>query len=188
MSYPGKSILGDLFRHGATVEPKGKFHPKTRDDVNAGSMDPRLSTIQVPKAVLKLALTLKLRYDMTITYLLLRYQLTEMEILSGLALRNVKRKRIRDNDLKEPLRDAYKELVRSTTELAEAAMAGMQLPSTGSSALQLFAVAAYQVTYDHKYDELLEGEEQELDAEAEEEPKLISFAWVLWQELLSLAI
>lgn len=54
------------------AEPKTKFKPKSTDDLSAPLMDRRIAHVEIPVQILKLALRLKIRYDLTMSYLLAR--------------------------------------------------------------------------------------------------------------------
>lgn len=71
-SYPGKSVLGDIFRMVATKEPRGVFVAKNVTDIKPEVVDPRLAPIEVPRPVMALAARLKLKYDLAISAMMSR--------------------------------------------------------------------------------------------------------------------
>lgn len=135
-----------------------------------------------------------------------RYQVTEIEVIASVVLRNPNRRRGKDGDLKvsfhceelpvnqtlmifrqqDPLRDAWKEAVETILELAAHAMPTIQPTDNKKfTPLQIFAVAAYRVTYES----LRPSPDNDIVFEEGDMPSackyLKSFAWILPQELMS---
>lgn len=56
-----------------TKEPKGVFIARNADNLDQSAVDPRLKDIEVPLSVLQLAAKLKLKYDLAINAILIRF-------------------------------------------------------------------------------------------------------------------
>jgi len=77
------------------------------------------------------------------------YRASEPEISSGIVLRH-KRRKGRDQNLNEPLRDSYHALVVAARETAQEAIANISF--TGSlNEMQTVARHAYALTYEREY-------------------------------------
>lgn len=95
-NYRSHGILGLLFD---LVQPEPEYKP-VDIRLNAPSLDPRLMAYSIPNGMLDEAYRLKEDYDVHITGLMNRYRITEAEVISGIILKNPKRRRGKDGDIK----------------------------------------------------------------------------------------
>lgn len=75
-----------------------------------------------------------------------RYRITETEVVAGVVLRNPKRRGGRDGDQKEAVENNYRALRRVVIDNATDFLAAHKF-ECALSPLQIYAIAAYQVTY-----------------------------------------
>ncbi|WWC63397.1 uncharacterized protein I303_105997 [Kwoniella dejecticola CBS 10117] len=194
-TYTSSSVLGELFR---IVQPDPHFSPCDIRKMNFPVED-RIAQYPIYKSLLDRLKPVKAHYEKTLQYDMRRYRVFEPEIPSGIAIRNKKRKRARDQNLNEPLRDSYQILVTDTKQMAMEAISSIVFKTRLSPEL-LVARHAYALTYEKEYVQDWEkqlsagewhAEQRDDDEEHYEEdmrPKpLISFAWVFWTELIQLA-
>jgi len=156
-SYESKRILGLLFD---LVQPEPEYQP-TDIRVTRMTPDPRLIAYKIPIGILDEAYRLKEDYDVHVTGLMNRYRITEAEVISGIILPNPRRRRGKENDIKvrasldqltvkDPVTDNYAVLQRNVLQHAQAYLEKKAFKGSSIRPLQVFAIAAYQVTYTGK--------------------------------------
>lgn len=96
MSYPGKSACGQIYRMVTAIEPQDRFTTQ----LPTAEPHALLRRDGLSPEILELARRLKRRHDVMLSYVCSRYKVTDIEVLAGVALRNGKRKRVKDQDLK----------------------------------------------------------------------------------------
>jgi RNA-dependent RNA polymerase len=166
-SYRSEKVLGKLFR---IVDPEPVFEELTQTEVDEG-IDYLLTKPTIPLSILKIVAKAKVAYDTEVWQLLLRYRLSEAEAFSGIVLKNLKRRRIKDHDLKDPVKDAFQIIVEEAKQSifdAYTAEVGDQRRSYNSAPLggkissnQMLAVAVYQVAYYSRHQHLTDEWEDE---------------------------
>ncbi|WVQ80183.1 hypothetical protein IAT38_002288 [Cryptococcus sp. DSM 104549] len=193
MIYVSKGILGKLFR---IVQPDPHYSPSDLRTMGYPT-DARITQYPIHQSLLERLKPIKASYEKDLQFDMRRYRVFEPEIPSGIAIRNKRRKRARDQNLNEPLRDAYQLHVNNVREAAMAAVRDITF-RTKLSAAQVVARHCYALTYEEKYvkeweEQLSRGEWHGQVAEEDEDYKeslrpkpLISFAWCFWQELLQI--
>lgn len=78
------------------IEPQKSFSTQ----LGEVKLHPLLRREDLLPEILELARRLKCRHDVMLSYVCARYKVTDIEVLAGNALRNGKRKRVKDQDLK----------------------------------------------------------------------------------------
>lgn len=155
-TYRSEKILGQLFR---IVDPEPTFKETRQEDI-AKSLDTILSKVSVPYELLELVARTKIAYDIEMWGLCLRYRLAEAEAFCGIVLRNAKRHKPKDHDLKEPVTQAFSLIVEEARQeiLSEYAVLNdpehtFEVPAVGKklTARNMIAIACYQVAYLDKY-------------------------------------
>ncbi|KAH8087828.1 hypothetical protein BXZ70DRAFT_535849 [Cristinia sonorae] len=147
-SYKSEKALGQMFR---LIEEEPKFNQTSKE----GWFDTRLRGFNVPEAYgnyLATAVLYKAQYEFELTGILRRYSISEAECVVGLLLRSpdTRLKVEKDYDLRVALREAYKELVSGEKERAQTFIE--ENPIEGDERdEQMWALAAYKVTYDQQY-------------------------------------
>ncbi|ORY35716.1 RNA dependent RNA polymerase-domain-containing protein [Naematelia encephala] len=188
--YQSEKILGKLFK---LVNPEPNFRPCDIKELDY-PVDQRLSHHPIYSTLLDKLRPIKDRYEAAVLYDMRRYRVCEPEIPSGMAVRNPRRKRIRDQNLNEPLRDAYNAHVGDAREAAKEAIEGISF-TTNLTGMQVVARHAYALTYERVHVEawqarfMLEAEEHgaaDEDKEVLRPRPMTSFAWVFWQELIQI--
>ncbi|KAK4684115.1 RNA-dependent RNA polymerase, partial [Tremellales sp. Uapishka_1] len=191
-NYRSKKVLGVLFE---LVHPEPEFRP-TDIRTLPNPVDPRLAAYKLPASLLDEAFRLKQDYDVHVMGLMNRYRITEAEVVAGIILKNQKRRRGKDADIKEPVTENYKNLAQGVLDHAQIYLS-TKAYKNGLKPLQIFALAAYQVTFiaairKEVEDRLekkdgLNAELQEQEEEIEITPMpMISFPWVFSESLLDL--
>ncbi|RXK35060.1 hypothetical protein M231_07680 [Tremella mesenterica] len=195
-TYESQKILGILFR---IVQPDPHFRPT--DIIHAKyPTDPRITRYPTYESLMMELRPIKAEYEHAMQYNMRQYRVSEIEIPSGIALKNKRRKRARDQNLNEPLRDAYQMLVESTRSKALNVIerANLKISTTRLTPIQVIARHCYALTYEREY--VMEWEEalkkgggewgepvDEEDGEFLRPRPMISFAWTFWQELIQIA-
>ncbi|WRT68501.1 uncharacterized protein IL334_005477 [Kwoniella shivajii] len=194
-TYKSEGVLGELFR---IVQPDPHFSPC---DIRQLGYPTEYRIIQFPiyKSLLDRLKPVKAHYEESIQYDMRRYRVFEPEIPSGIAIKNKRRKRARDQNLNEPLRDSYQIIITETRQMAMEAIRNIEF-RTRLTPAQMVARHCYALTFEQEHVEdwerqLSVGEWQDQIREEGDEyyedemkPKpLVSFAWVFWQELVQLA-
>ncbi|WWD19157.1 hypothetical protein CI109_103615 [Kwoniella shandongensis] len=191
--YTSKKILGDLFR---MVQPDPHFSPSDIRQMEYPS-DPRITRYPLHKSLLDRLKPIKANFERDLQYDMRRYRVFEPEIPSGIAIRNKRRKRARDQNLNEPLRDSYEILVQTARETAMAAVANVTF-NTRLTPAQMVARHCYALTFEKEHVEAWEeqlthggwhGASNDIEDDEQEDirPKpLVSFAWCFWQELVQI--
>lgn len=82
-----------------------------------------------------------------LTRLSYSYRVYEPEIPSGIAIRNKRRKGVRDQNLNEPLREAYNILVNNVRETAQKIVNDFEFKTT-LTPMQVVARHCYALTYE----------------------------------------
>ncbi|BEJ13713.1 hypothetical protein CspHIS471_0308870 [Cutaneotrichosporon sp. HIS471] len=155
-NYTSRQVLGVLFD---LVHPDPVFMPTDfRLIPDEEKRDSRLAQYKIPPSILDDAFKLKQDYDTTILGLMARYRITEAEVVAGVVLRNPKRRGGRDGDLKEAVEHNYRALRGVVVEHVTEFLASRKFKGAVSP-LQIYAIAAYQVTY---VDEVREATEKRL--------------------------
>lgn len=90
---------------------------------------------------------------------MMRYRITEAEVVAGVILRNPQRRGGRDGDMKEAVEHNYRALREVVFDHARAWLEGKKFKASILQPLQMYAIAAYQVTY---VDEVREAVEKRL--------------------------
>nr|XP_019011562.1 RNA-dependent RNA polymerase 1 [Kwoniella pini CBS 10737]OCF50343.1 RNA-dependent RNA polymerase 1 [Kwoniella pini CBS 10737] len=194
-TYQSNQVLGEIFR---IVQPDPHFSPADIRKLGFPAEN-RISQYPVYKSLLDRLKPVKAHYEKALQYDMRRYRVFEPEIPTGIAIKNKKRKRARDQNLNEPLRDSYQMLIRDTRAMAMEQVQNIEFRTRLSPELMV-ARHAYALTYEKEY---VQDWEKELsagqwhaaprgpdDEQVEEDMKpkpLISFAWVFWSELIQLA-
>ncbi|KAJ9096569.1 hypothetical protein QFC19_007101 [Naganishia cerealis] len=166
-TYRSEKILGKLFR---IVDPEPVFEELSQSEVDEG-IDYLLTKPTIPLSILKIVAKAKVAYDTEVWQLLIRYRLSEAEAFSGIVLKNLKRRKIKDHDLKDPVKDAFQIIVEEAKQSileAYTAEVGNQRRSYNSAPLggkissnQMLAVAVYQVAYYSRHQHLTDEWEDE---------------------------
>lgn len=78
------------------IEPQERFSTQ----LGEAKLHPLLRREDFSPELIELARRLKRRHDVMLSYVCARYKVTDIEVLAGIALRNGKRKRVKDQDLK----------------------------------------------------------------------------------------
>jgi RNA-dependent RNA polymerase len=166
-SYESKKVLGKLFH---IVDPEPIFEELSQQEVEGG-VDYLLTKPTIPLPILKIVAKAKVAYDTEVWQLLLRYRLSEAEAFSGVVLKNLKRRKIKDHDLKDPVKEAFKIIVEEAKqsilreyerEVGPRRRAYNSAPLGGKiTSNQMLAVAVYQVTYYSAHQHLTEDWEDE---------------------------
>ncbi|WWC90607.1 uncharacterized protein L201_005543 [Kwoniella dendrophila CBS 6074] len=192
-TYTSSGVLGELFR---AVQPDPHFSPCDIRQWNYPT-DSRLKQFPIHQSLLDRLKPVKAHYEKTLQYDMRRYRVFEPEIPSGIAIKNKKRKRARDQNLNEPLKDSYQIIISEARQMAMEAIANIEF-RTKLTPEQMVARHCYALTYEKEYVEDWERQissgqwhgniKQEDDQEEDLRPKpLLSFAWVFWTELIQLA-
>lgn len=172
-TYKSNKILGQLFR---IVDPEPSFRETSQQDITK-SLDTTLCNISIPTPLLELVARTKVAYDIDLWYLLLRYRLAEAEAFCGIVLRNAKRHKPKDHDLKEPVTQAFSLIVEEARQeiLSEYAVfyepeSTYEVPGVGKrlSSRNMIAIACYQVAYLDKYRHLTDDAADEMYDDAAE--------------------
>lgn len=147
------SILGQLF---GLVNPEPRFEPSTAPPV----VDPRVAALHPPTYYLKLAAQLRIRFEVSLRAIMYRYRVCEVEAYSSVILRKANRKGMRDGDVKDPVRDAFRMVIEEIVAEADSILDEEEVLPTmpGLEPRQALAVAAYLATYDSRYDYLFEDD------------------------------
>ncbi|KAK8854698.1 hypothetical protein IAR55_003437 [Kwoniella newhampshirensis] len=192
-TYQSQKILGDLFR---LVQPDPHFSPSDIRKMGYPA-DPRITKLPVHSSLLERLKPIKANFERDLQYDMRRYRVYEPEIPSGIALKNKKRKRAREQNLNEPLRDSYEILVQTAREAAMAAVANVTF-NTRLTPAQMVARHCYALTFEREHVEAWEEQvahgdwhgaykQDEEDEHEDLRPRpLVSFAWCFWQELLQI--
>ncbi|GFZ50894.1 hypothetical protein JCM24511_08652 [Saitozyma sp. JCM 24511] len=183
------------------VQPDPHFRPSDIKDVDY-PVDERLSEFPIYKSLLKRLEPIKAQFEHAMQYDMRRYKVYECEIPSGIALRNKRRKRARDQNLNEPLRDSYNSHVAAARAAAFEAIQHISFKSRLTPA-QVVARHCYALTYEKEHVERWEEQQRHGEwggggGDKTEEEKvnganelrrapMVSFAWCFWQELVELA-
>ncbi|WVW85521.1 hypothetical protein I302_107559 [Kwoniella bestiolae CBS 10118] len=194
-TYTSNGVLGELFR---IVQPDPHFSPCDIRQLNYPA-EARITQFPIHTSLLARLKPVKAYYEKSLQYDMRRYRVFEPEIPSGIAIKNKRRKRARDQNLNEPLRDSYQILITDTRQMAMEAIANIEF-RTKLTPAQMVARHCYALTYEKEYVQDWERqlsmgewhahvkEEDEEKYEEDLRPKpLISFAWVFWSELIQLA-
>ncbi|OCF75911.1 RNA-dependent RNA polymerase 1 [Kwoniella mangroviensis CBS 8886] len=194
-TYTSTGVLGELFR---IVQPDPHFSPCDIRKFGYPT-ESRITQYPIHTSLLERLKPVKAHYEKVLQYDMRRYRVFEPEIPSGIAIKNKRRKRARDQNLNEPLRDTYNTLITETRQMAMERIADIEF-RTKLTPAQMVARHCYALTYEKQYvqdweEQLSRGEyhamvkqEDEEVFEEELKPKpLISFAWVFWSELIQLA-
>ncbi|ODN90833.1 RNA-dependent RNA polymerase 1 [Cryptococcus wingfieldii CBS 7118] len=191
ITYESKGILGKIFR---LVQRDPHFSPSDLERMGYPS-DPRISRYPLHDSLLERLKPLKASYERDLQYDMRRYRVYEPEIPTGIAIRNKRRKRVRDQNLNEPLREAYSILVNNVRDAAAKILRDFSFKTT-LTPMQVVARHCYALTFEEKYVKQWEQQQQQgawggqkVDDDDEEilRPKpLMSFAWCFWQELLQI--
>ncbi|AFR96691.2 RNA-dependent RNA polymerase 1 [Cryptococcus neoformans C23] len=189
--YESKGILGKIFR---IVQADAHFSPSDLEQMGYPT-DPRITRFPLHESLLDRLKPLKASYERDLQYDMRRYRVYEPEIPSGIAIRNKRRKRVRDQNLNEPLREAYNILVNNVRETAQKIVNDFEFKTT-LTPMQVVARHCYALTYEEvhvrQWEQALAegkfGEKPEDDEDSERlRPKpLISFAWCFCQELVQI--
>ena len=166
-SYESQKVLGKLFR---IVDPEPTFEELTQEEIEQG-VDYLLTKPTIPLPILRIVAKAKVAYDTEVWQLLLRYRLSEAEAFSGIVLKNLKRRKIKDHDLKDPVKEAFEIIVKEAKqsilreferEVGTRRRAYNSVPLGGKiTSTQMLAVAVYQVTYYHAHQHLTDDMEDE---------------------------
>ncbi|OXG98331.1 RNA-dependent RNA polymerase 1, partial [Cryptococcus neoformans A5-35-17] len=103
VSYTSHNILGKIFR---LVQADPHFRPSDLERMGYPS-DPRITKYPLNNGLLERLKVLKACYERDVQYDMRRYRVFEPEIPAGIAIRNNKRRRVRDENVNEPLREAF---------------------------------------------------------------------------------
>ncbi|WVN86300.1 uncharacterized protein L203_101463 [Cryptococcus depauperatus CBS 7841] len=189
--YRSTGILGKIFR---IVQSDPHFSPSDLELMGYPT-DPRLTRYPLHESLLDRLKPLKATYEKDLQYDMRRYRVYEPEIPSGIAIRNKRRRRARDQNLNEPLREAYQVLVNNVRKAAQKIIQDFSFKTT-LSPMQVIARHCYALTFEETYvkqweKQLSEGQWHGQQPEDEESgrlgPKpLISFAWCFYQELVQI--
>ncbi|KAJ9118330.1 hypothetical protein QFC22_004243 [Naganishia vaughanmartiniae] len=172
-TYRSEKILGQLFR---IVDPEPTFKETRQEDITK-SLDRTLCDVSVPSELLELVAQTKVAYDVEIWCLLLRYRLAEAEAFCGIVLRNDKRHKPKDHDLKEPVTQAFSLIEEEARQeiMNEYAVlydpdSTFDVPGVGKklSFRNMIAIACYQVAYLEKYRHLTDDAADDLYDDAAE--------------------
>ncbi|OXH00463.1 RNA-dependent RNA polymerase 1, partial [Cryptococcus neoformans A1-35-8] len=98
VSYTSHNILGKIFR---LVQADPHFRPSDLERMGYPS-DPRITKYPLNNGLLERLKVLKACYERDV-----QYRVFEPEIPAGIAIRNNKRRRVRDENVNEPLREAF---------------------------------------------------------------------------------
>ncbi|WVQ95053.1 hypothetical protein IAU59_002145 [Kwoniella sp. CBS 9459] len=194
-TYTSEKVLGQLFR---IVQPDPHFSPSDIRALNYPT-DPLITRYPIHRSLIDRLKSVKAHYERSIQYDMRRYRVYEPEIPSGIAIKNKRRKRARDQNLNEPLRDAYTIHISEARGFAMEAVANIEF-KTRLTPAQLVARHAYALTYEKEYVEEWERQriagtwdgyipDNDLEVGADDlRPRpLTSFAWCFAQELIQLA-
>ncbi|KAL0247338.1 hypothetical protein I308_104374 [Cryptococcus tetragattii IND107] len=189
--YESKGLLGKIFR---IVQADAHFSPSDLEQMGYPT-DPRITRFPLHESLLDRLKPLKASYERDLQYDMRRYRVYEPEIPSGIAIRNKRRKRVRDQNLNEPLREAYNILVNNVRETAQKIVNDFEFKTT-LTPMQVVARHCYALTYEEvhvrQWEQALAegkfGEKPEDDEDSERlRPKpLISFAWCFCQEIIQI--
>ncbi|OCF31540.1 RNA-dependent RNA polymerase 1 [Kwoniella heveanensis BCC8398] len=194
-TYQSQKVLGQIFR---IVQPDPHFSPSDIRALNYPT-DHLITRYPIHRSLIDRLKVVKAHFERAIQYDMRRYRVYEPEIPSGIAIKNKRRKRARDQNLNEPLRDAYNIHVSEARAFAMEAVANIEF-KTRLTPAQLVARHAYALTYEKEYVEEWErqrsagvwdgyGPDSDLEVGADDlRPRpLTTFAWCFAQELIQLA-
>ncbi|WVR09517.1 hypothetical protein IAU60_006585 [Kwoniella sp. DSM 27419] len=192
-TYRSEKVLGEIFR---VVQPDPHFVPSDIKTMGYPA-DVRITQHPIYLNLLQRLKPVKAHYEKITQYDMRRYRVHEVEIPSGIAINNKRRKRARDQNLNEPLRDSYTKNVADTRAMAMEVVANIEF-KTRLTPLQVVARHCYALTFEKDYVEdwagqLSAGEwygqarDEDVEGDAMRPRPLISFAWCFWQELIRIA-
>ncbi|WVF67576.1 hypothetical protein IAT40_002334 [Kwoniella sp. CBS 6097] len=194
-TYTSNKVLGQIFR---IVQPDPHFSPSDIRTLNYPT-DPLITRYPIHQSLIDRLKPVKAHFERAIQYDMRRYRVYEPEIPSGIAIKNKRRKRARDQNLNEPLRDAYNIHVAEARAFAMEVVANIEF-KTRLTPAQLVARHAYSLTYEKDYVEEWErqrsagawdgyGLDSDLEVAGDDlRPRpLTTFAWCFSQELIQLA-
>ncbi|ORX38450.1 RNA dependent RNA polymerase-domain-containing protein [Kockovaella imperatae] len=188
--YESQKILGQLFR---IVQPDPHFRSA---DLQAMQypVDLRITRHPVYASLIERLKPIKAQFESSMAYDMRRYRVTEPEIPSGIAVKNKRRKRARDQNLNEPLQDAYECHVGVARESSREIFKHVIIKSRLTE-MEMVARHAYALTYEKHYveewiAEVRAGKWGSMDRgdDGDDQPEpMMCFAWVFCQELMQLA-
>ncbi|WWC93489.1 hypothetical protein V866_000324 [Kwoniella sp. B9012] len=194
-TYTSTGVLGELFR---IVQPDPHFSPCDIRKFGYPT-ESRITQYPIHTSLLERLKPVKAHYEKVLQYDMRRYRVFEPEIPSGIAIKNKRRKRARDQNLNEPLRDTYNILITETRQMAMERIADIEF-RTKLTPAQMVARHCYALTYEKEhvqdwerelsmgnYHATVKQEDEEVFEEELKPKPLISFAWVFWSELIQLA-
>ncbi|KAK4685416.1 RNA-dependent RNA polymerase, partial [Tremellales sp. Uapishka_1] len=192
ISYRSDKVLGKIFR---IVQPDPHFEPCDLRKLGF-PVDERFSLYPIYDSLLERLKPIKMQFENAIQYDMRRYRVFETEIPSGIALRNKRRKRARDQNLNEPIRESHQCHILAAREAAFKLVETMTFTGRLSPA-QVVARHCYALTYQREHVELWEqvtcnhlwGGQGDIEEINQLRPRpMISFAWAFWQELVQIAM
>ncbi|ODO01343.1 hypothetical protein I350_06162 [Cryptococcus amylolentus CBS 6273] len=192
VSYTSHNILGKIFR---LVQADPHFRPSDLERMGYPS-DPRITKYPLNNGLLERLKVLKACYERDVQYDMRRYRVFEPEIPAGIAIRNNKRRRVRDENVNEPLREAFSFGVENVRDGAANILRDFTFESTTLTPMQTIARHCYALTFEERFVRQWEQQHRQghwgvemLDDDDEEmlRPKpLMSFAFCFWQELIQI--
>ncbi|TYJ52353.1 hypothetical protein B9479_007047 [Cryptococcus floricola] len=192
VSYTSHNILGKIFR---VVQADPHSRPSDLGRMGYPS-DPRITKYPLDNGLLERLKVLKACYERDIQYDMRRYRVYEPEIPAGIAIQNKKRKRVRDQNVNEPLREAFSFGVENVRDGAANILRDYTFEKTTLTPMQTIARHCYALTFEETFVRQWEQQHRQghwgvemLDDDDEEmfRPKpFMSFAFCFWQELIQI--